>query len=381
VRISRIAGLLLVLVGLLVNKWTLEIFVVPDGAITTTLMRSVIAAAEFLVVAAGVWMYVAAPRFPRPTVAQWTLLVVSTTLSLTLVEVTLRLQPGLMSVPDAFNQRERDARSHFEPSEIGWRMVPSHTFEMTVERTTSSYISNAQGFRSPHDFSQPAAATIALVGDSFTWGWGVDYPQTFAARLEQRLVAGRVNDYGMPGFGIDQIWQSTRTQALPVKPALVVVGFIDDDFSRSLYPIRPEEGFPKPRFELSGGELKPQPPRDSLLQHSAVWRLVDDSFLRVRPFGEWWALNTAFFDAMGRDCAQQGVPVVFVRLPQIDGSAFPSLARHFRHQGLAYIDLGESSPEEDLHYQEDRHLNARGHARVASMVADWISAHQPGLLK
>jgi hypothetical protein len=382
VRTSRIAGGLLVLAGLGLNKWTLEAFIVADGVIATTAVLSAIAVVEFVLVAAGVWLYVAAPRL-RPSLAQILLLCVSTTLALAFAEAGLRLRPGSDAIGDADQMDGRRPSVKFEATDIGWRMIPNRTFQMTVETATNAYTSNAQGFRSPHDFAQPAARRVALVGDSFTWGWGVDYSASFAALLEQRLTGVEVDNVGMPGFGVDQMWQSVRTQALPLKPALVIVGFIDDDFSRSLYPIRPEEGFAKPRFEVAGGELRPQAPPGfvrRLLQHSAAWKLVDNAFIRVRPFGEWWVLNTALFDQIGRDCARQGVPVLFVRLPQLDGTPFPSLARHFQRQGLAYLDLAESAPEQQLHYQEDRHMNARGHAHVAAALAEWIAAH-PGLLK
>ena len=66
----------------------------------------------------------------------------------------------------------------------------------------------------------------------------------------------------MPGFGLDQMWMSVRHQALPLKPRLVIVAFIDEDLDRSLTAYRQWEGFNKPTFELEGGILRPQNAHD-----------------------------------------------------------------------------------------------------------------------
>src|SRR6185503_7609103 len=46
---------------------------------------------------------------------------------------------------------------------------------------------------------------VVLVGDSYTFGWGVSTDETFAADLDHRLVAlnrhYRVVNLGVPGFG------------------------------------------------------------------------------------------------------------------------------------------------------------------------------------
>jgi hypothetical protein len=262
-------------------------------------------------------------------------------------------------------------------------MKPNRSFQWTVETRTDTYAANAQGFRSPHDFSQAPARLVGLAGDSFAWGLGVDYRETFGDLIEHAMwrpgETGQTSVFNvaLPGFGIDQMWVSVRTHLLPRKPSLIIVAFIDDDFSRSLTAYRPDEGFAKPRFVLEGGSLRPQTQADIdsgvrpwLGSHSAAWRLIENATVRLRPFGEWWALNTALLDAIAADCRRDGVPVLFVRLPQIDGGPFPSLARHMQQRGLEYIDLGAPGVE-GLHFTEDRHLNARGHEYVAARILEW----------
>jgi hypothetical protein len=55
-----------------------------------------------------------------------------------------------------------------------------------------------------------------------------------------------VDNMGIPGFGLDQIWLTVRTQALPLHPRLVAVAFISADLTRSQEAYRPIEGSNKP---------------------------------------------------------------------------------------------------------------------------------------
>jgi len=47
---------------------------------------------------------------------------------------------------------------------------------------------NSLGFRGPElDLDTPGVLRVLLLGDSFTFGYGVEYEQTFGNRLEQNL--------------------------------------------------------------------------------------------------------------------------------------------------------------------------------------------------
>ena len=106
-----------------------------------------------------------------------------------------------------------------------------------------------------------------IVGDSYTFGAGVDFQDTFGAILQRKTPDRVVYNLGMPGFGIDQVWMSVRHQAIDLRPDLIVAGIVDADFERSLIPYREAEGFNKPTFQLVNGRLTQrtveQPPQHS----------------------------------------------------------------------------------------------------------------------
>jgi hypothetical protein len=265
-------------------------------------------------------------------------------------------------------------------------MRRSHVFESRIDDHRNTYRSNRQGFRSERDFDDPPNVLIAAVGDSFTWGTGVEYGETFGNLIERNLGGATVYNFAMPGFGLDQMWMSVRHQILPLRPSLVVVAFIDADFGRSLMAYREVEGFKKPRFILSSGKLRPQTSGDvpnrlstMLAAHSQLWSATIRSISRVR---ESWPLNAAILEAIASDCGQEGVPILFVRLPERKSKPSESLARLLGSRGLPFIDIPAlHSPLQDIHFKMDGHINAEGHAFVAEAITDWIKQSQPRTLR
>jgi hypothetical protein len=389
--LGRILGALLVLLGLAFNRWTLEAAVILDGSIDSVKAEAAIVMAQLLFIGAGAWFVIKAPRLRAPSARESVLLLVSTVFALGLAEVGLLVTriAGTEGGPAYVGQYENRRSAHFQSdSQTGWRMQQNHEFHWTIADRRNSYRSNAQGFRSNRDFDSPPELLIALAGDSFTWGTGIDYRETFGDLLEKQLSGTTVFNFAMPGFGVDQMWMSARHQALPLRPVLLVVAFTDEDFDRSLTAYRRREGFNKPRFVLESGQLRRQTPADTpnrlvrmLRSKSRVWSMAANGFERLRPFGEWWALNTAILDAIAADSKQRGVPVLIVRLP--GGRAIPrhfkSLADHMISRQTEFLDLGGPGAPPGIHFETDGHINPKGHQYVSGAISGWIRERLPRL--
>jgi len=272
----------------------------------------------------------------------------------------------------------------------GWRMAPSHEFVWKTEGIPHIYHSNSQGFRADADFSATdPRKKIALIGDSYTFGAGSDFSQTFGELLQSKTSNRVAFNFAMPGFGIDQVWMSLRHQALDFKPDLVVAGIVDADFERSLIPYRDAEGFNKPTFKLVSGQLvkrtHEQPPgflMNFLDQHSsllALARHVPKWVGRRYPMGNYYGLNLAIIQAMLDDCNRNSVPILFVYIPIKEFQPFPSLAAYMHRIGANYIDLTELRPvpPHSIYLQRDGHLSAEGHRFVANLVDSWVRSHMP----
>jgi len=90
---------------------------------------------------------------------------------------------------------------------------------------------DGRGFRST-GLPPPAAprARVAFLGDSCTFGWGIDTPDTFVAQLDarQRTAGAAAFDFvnaAYPGQSAVVGTYLLRERVLPLDPTLVVVGF------------------------------------------------------------------------------------------------------------------------------------------------------------
>lgn len=82
-----------------------------------------------------------------------------------------------------------------------------------------------------------ARVDILAVGDSFTWGYALANPQTYASRLGREFKAS-VSNFAMASYGTTQSLQILRLNR-DLAPRLVVYGMIAHHFERNVMPCAP----------------------------------------------------------------------------------------------------------------------------------------------
>jgi lysophospholipase L1-like esterase len=97
---------------------------------------------------------------------------------------------------------------------------------------------NGQRFRARREYAlRPAAGVrrVAVLGDSMTFGWGVEDDLTYPAQLEALLHGAEVINAGYPGtcLGEKAAWYARGVR--PFHPALVVLTLLGDDVDGDLY--------------------------------------------------------------------------------------------------------------------------------------------------
>ena len=124
-----------------------------------------------------------------------------------LVRVTLGLLVGLGIAEVVFRARDEGAFAHVNfyvaDADLGARLKPGATekirFGSKANPVTSIRI-DADGYRGG-GLPPPGADEVVVVGDSQTFGLGVEEDQTFSAVLSRELGGRTVRNLGVPTYG------------------------------------------------------------------------------------------------------------------------------------------------------------------------------------
>jgi len=166
---------------------------------------------------------------------------------------------------------------------------------------------------------------VLIIGDSFTFGDEVRDDETYPHLLNGLLPEAEVVNFGVHGYGHDQMLLLLREKALEYQPDLVVLGFVRDDMERNMLSFR---DFAKPHFVLAGDGLSlrnvPVPaPREVARRYRWRPRLLDFATI-VRDNYLWKvglsnrrmeALTTALLDEMVEETVAGGAVFALAYLP------------------------------------------------------------------
>ena len=135
----------------------------------------------------------------------------------------------------------------------GWALRPGLRRVEAFENKTVS--SNSRGLRgsSEHAYEKPPGTLrILTFGDSFTFGEEVSDDETWTYFLEKLLPGSEVINFGVHGYGHDQMLLYLREEGIKYHPDIVILGFVSEDMERNMLSFR---DYAKPRFVLDGGRL------------------------------------------------------------------------------------------------------------------------------
>ncbi len=241
---------------------------------------------------------------------------------------------------------------------------------------------------------QPRTVRILALGDSTTFGWGLEQDQTYPARLEHILqekhpeVVIQVLNGGIPGYTSFQGLHHFKKNAAPYEPDIVLFGYIVQDARKTAITDKQQRLI----------DIEVQRRRINPLYRLRMVRYLHWKYVKYLS----WRNQGLSERAEGDPTAQTRVPLAdyeeniltFARLCKAQGAqlvlfGFPLevigytkyhrelLASVAKREGLPHFDpsnrIHEAARRETLYFPQDKgHPNAKGCALIARLLADYL---------
>ncbi len=108
---------------------------------------------------------------------------------------------------------------------LGWRYVPDSEDDVVSSEFSVTYKINSRGIRDrEHELKKPEGTfRILALGDSLTFGEGIDLGMRYTDVLEQALKNTDVINMGNQGYGIDQNLLMLEREGFAYQPEIVVL--------------------------------------------------------------------------------------------------------------------------------------------------------------
>ena len=193
----------------------------------------------------------------------------------------------------------RTAKSHQMDDQLGW--VPKKNIEGIHAKPPifeSTFHTNSLGIRDKeYPFEKPLGVTrLVAIGDSFTWGYGVNDPEVYTEVLEGLLPNTEVINLGVTGYGIPQEFWYLKRLGIQFYPDIVLLAFFLNDIGNPYWKekvrtARDEKGNKVPTDYQESKNLKQSQAQNNLflnaktflMNHSSLYAFVLDRVNRFMP--------------------------------------------------------------------------------------------------
>lgn len=240
--------------------------------------------------------------------------------------------------------------------ELGWLPNPNvdgiHNRSGSFE---STFTTNSLGLRDrEYALEKPEGVSrIVVVGDSFTWGYGVNDGAIFTEQLERELANWEVINLGVTAFNLKQEAAYFERLGAQFDPDLLLVAFAQNDIMQSLIEFR---RMPDPKAanestadsQENGGVFRGI--KDALRSKSALYNITAQ------------VVNTS--PAMTRLAISLGIKEPLGGLSDLDNNIVPALKDYPPKVDTAWAEL-----EKDLRDLRDTTSNMGVHLVIAMIPA------------
>ncbi len=269
---------------------------------------------------------------------------------------------------------------------LGWSYIPGRSVTQSFGSDNRPVIMhfNDIGARvgEPGRRFDSTTPTVVFVGDSFTFGHGVTYEESFVGQFERTVGSGyQVVNLGVQGYGTDQALLALERHMKDFDTKVVVYTFLQEHVRRNdnadrrlLYRDAQFLGT-KPRFAVTrDGALEEidRPRRYEEMIQPRVWQLVQLAWAKYGPPPS-VELTRALVREMKDYAESRGA--TFILIHWTDRHSLrpgEQAARLFPGMRLDVVDTGAGAPEDwdSCYIPGEHHPDVRAHARVGRLLVD-----------
>lgn len=283
---------------------------------------------------------------------------------------------------------------YLKDENLGWRLKPNFKgVAKTTEFSTEIKI-NSDGFRDYEHSSPNDQATFKILGlgDSFTFGYGVELEETYLSLLEKYLKA-EIFKIGVPGYSIKEEFILFEEYGLKIQPHLVIIGFDINDHTDCLNT--------SPKYEIVGGYITTNH-RNFLLRHSYLYSHLD-MFIKTiinrknkkEEKRKAWECAVNYLKKINEMAKADDTELLIVYIPH-RSQVYPGLPQdryiiseyfddldnllesYCRENNIFYLNflpyfIKASEKGEQLYYlATDAHWNSKGHMTAAKIIYNFL---------
>ncbi len=334
-----------------------------------------------------------------------------------------RIDPYPYFSPWEMNRNEHGNLTEYD-ARLGWKGSANAETVFVTQNARVTIAHNATGHRDiREDERSPDTPAIVFLGDSFTWGYDVEFKEAFANRVRKHRGDFEIYNYGHRGYGTDQSLLAFESWPGLRPLGLVFLMFYENDVADNSHDVRSLK--PKPRFRVENDELVlthvPVP------HNKHIWEKGERTHSSARPSRMEHMRNVLFkshlmhalhrrfnhkegerdYDTVGPDALppdawdvtsrlikrindlthQYGGQLCLVRIPSkgetLRPEAYTAYDTHLRAISKAcaidYIDLRPHLQASPLrtYYRDGIHWTPRGHEIVAQVLLDYLAESHP----
>ena len=154
--------------------------------------------------------------------------------------------------PQLNQNRDNEFTFYQYDETLGWKNKPNAEGILKMPDSTTHIKINSKGLRDrSYGYKKPEGVMrIVVLGDSFTWGYGVEDKERYTEILEEGLLENiQVINMGVTGYGTDQEFHTLKNEGVKYNPDLVIIAFqIGTDIADNTHTVR--YTYPKTMFVL-----------------------------------------------------------------------------------------------------------------------------------